>query len=25
MLGDTHPLLGMFDPGRLLQLQVGEV
>ncbi len=24
MLGDVHPLLGMFDPGRLLQLEVGE-
>jgi len=25
MLGDPHPLLGMFDPGRLLQREVGEV
>jgi gamma-glutamylputrescine oxidase len=25
MLGDMHPLLGMFDPARLLQLHVGEV
>ena len=25
MLGDEHPLLGMFDPARLLQLEVGEV
>jgi len=24
MLGDAHPLLGMFDPRRLLQLEVGE-
>ena len=25
MLDDVHSLLGMFDPGRLLQLEVGEV
>jgi len=25
MLGEPHPLLGMFDPARLLQLEVGEV
>jgi gamma-glutamylputrescine oxidase len=25
MLGDPHPLLGMFDPARLLQLEVGGV
>jgi gamma-glutamylputrescine oxidase len=25
MLGETHQLLRMFDPGRLLQLRVGEV
>jgi gamma-glutamylputrescine oxidase len=25
ILGDPHPLLDMFDPGRLLQLEVGEV
>jgi gamma-glutamylputrescine oxidase len=24
MLGDAHPLLGMFEPGRLLQPQLGE-
>ena len=24
MLGEPHPLLGMFDPARLLQLEVGE-
>jgi gamma-glutamylputrescine oxidase len=25
ILGDPHPLLGMLDPARLLQLEVGEV
>jgi len=25
MLGDEHPLLGMFDPARLLQLDAGEI
>jgi gamma-glutamylputrescine oxidase len=25
MLGDVHPLLGMFDPVRLLQREVGEI
>jgi glycine/D-amino acid oxidase-like deaminating enzyme len=25
ILGDPHPLLGMFDPARLLQLELGEV
>ncbi len=24
MLGDAHPLLGLFDPARLLQVEVGE-
>ena len=24
MLGESHPLLGMFDPARLLQVEVGE-
>jgi gamma-glutamylputrescine oxidase len=25
ILGDVHPLLGMFDPARLLQLEAGEI
>ncbi len=25
IVGDAHPLLGMFDPARLLQLEVGEI
>ena len=25
MIGDEQPLLGMFDPARLLQLEAGEV